>query len=100
MSSTKKTIYRVLGRPRITEKGAIASTINNAVVFEVHPLASKLEIRNAVEKIFGVEVNSVRTLNFMGKIKRVGARAGRQAKWKKAYVSLKPGSAIDLVEGL
>lgn len=100
MSSTKKTIYRVLSRPRITEKGAIASTINNAVVFEVHPLATKLEIRHAVEKIFGVEVNSVRTINYMGKIKRVGQRIGRQAKWKKAYVSLKPGSAIDLVEGL
>ncbi len=100
MSSTKKTIYRVLGRPRITEKGAIASTINNSVLLEVHPLASKQEIKQAVEQIFEVKVKSVRTMNYIGKVKRVGARMGRQAKWKKAYVSLMPGNAIDLVEGL
>ena len=100
MSSTKKTIFEVLRKPRITEKGAIAGTVNNSVVFRVHPKANKVEIANAVEKIFNVKVRSVRTMNFMGKMKRVGARIGQQPAWKKAYVSLEPGNTIDLVEGL
>lgn len=100
MSSTKKTIYEVLTRPRLTEKGAIASSINNSVVFRVHPKANKSEIKAAVEKIFNVKVNSVRTMNFMGKEKRVGAHIGRKPDWKKAYVSLEPGNTIDLIEGL
>lgn len=100
MGSTKKTIYSVVRKPRITEKGAIATSVNNSVVLHVHPLASKTEIRHAVEKLFDVKVKSVRTLNFMGKVKRVGAKMGRQNNWKKAYVSLEAGSSIDFVEGL
>jgi large subunit ribosomal protein L23 len=100
MSSTKKTIYAILERPRITEKGAIASSVNNGVVFRVHPEASKLEIKNAVEKIFDVKVRTVRTLNYQGKMKRVGARVGRQVNWKKAYVALEAGNSINLIEGL
>lgn len=100
MASTKKTIFEVLERPRITEKGAIASSVNNSVVFRVHPDANKSEIKAAVEKIFNVKVHSVRTMNFKGKMKRVGTRLGRQSDWKKAYVALEPGSTIDLVEGL
>ena len=100
MSSTKKTIYGILDRPRITEKGAMSSSTSNSVVFQVHPKANKNEIKNAVEKLFDVKVEGVRTMNYMGKIKRVGAKFGRQSAWKKAYVMLAPGSTIDLVEGL
>ena len=100
MSSTKKTEFSILRRPRITEKGAIASSTSNSVVFEVHPEANKIEIRLAVEKIFNVKVKEVRTINCKGKTKRVGARYGQQKNWKKAYVSLEQGSSIELVEGL
>ena len=100
MSSTKKTIYGILERPRITEKAALASTVNNGVVFCVNVHANKVEIKKAVEKIFSVKVQSVRTMNYMGKVKRVGVRIGRQTAWKKAYISLAPGSSINLVEGL
>ena len=100
MSSTKKTLFGILQRPRITEKGAMASSVSNSFVFQVHPDANKDEIKKAVEKVFDVKVKSVRTMNYMGKIKRVGARSGRQNSWKKAYVSLEAGNTIDLVEGL
>lgn len=100
MGSTKKTVFGILQQPRITEKGALASSASNSFVFRVHPKANKEEIKNAVERIFDVKVRSVRTLNCLGKVKRVGARSGRQNNWKKAYVSLQPGSTIDLVEGL
>lgn len=100
MASTKKTVYGILKRPRITEKAAVSGTTNNSVVFRVHPEANKLEIKNAVEKIFDVKVLSVRTLNYQGKIKRVGAQTGRQVNWKKAYVALADGNSIDFVEGL
>ena len=99
MSNTK-TVHSVLQRPRITEKAALASSTGNSYVFEVHPESTKKDIKKAVEKVFDVKVKSVRTQNYMGKIKRVGARAGRQISWKKAYVSLEAGSTIDLVEGL
>jgi len=100
MASTKKTVFGILQQPRITEKGALASSANNSFVFRVHPEANKEEIKSAVERIFDVKVLSVRTLNYLGKVKRVGARSGRQNNWKKAYVSLQPGSSINLVEGL
>ncbi len=100
MSSTKKTIHAILQKPRITEKTALSGSESNSFVFQVHPEATKMEIKNAVEKIFDVKVVSVRTLNYIGKIKRVGTRSGRQNNWKKAYVSLEAGSTIDLVEGL
>ncbi len=100
MGSTTKTIHAVLKRPRITEKAALASSAGNSYVFQVHPDATKQEIRKAVEKVFDVKVKAVRTVNYLGKVKRVGARAGRQNNWKKAYVSLEAGSSIDLVEGL
>ena len=100
MASSKKNEYSILKRPRITEKAAIISGEANAVVFEVHPQANKQEIKNAVEKIFNVKVSAVRTINNLGKVKRVGAKLGRQKAWKKAYVSLAEGSSIDMVEGL
>ena len=100
MSSTKKTEFSILRRPKITEKASHASAAGNCVVFEVHPDSNKVEIRAAVEKIFNVKVRAVRTVNYIGKIKRVGAKIGQQRDWKKAYISLEEGNSIDLVEGL
>ena len=91
--------YHLLRRPVITEKSSIVG-IGNTVVFRVDPRASKPEIQRAVERVFKVEVDKVRTLNFIGKLKRTARQVGRQAKYKKAYVTLKAGHTIDLVEGL
>ena len=100
MASIKKSFYQILRKPRITEKSALASAEGNVVVFEVHPNACKSEIKNAVESIFEVSVRAVRTVNSMGKVKRVGLRTGRRRAWKKAYVSLAEGDSIELIEGL
>ena len=100
MASIKKTVYDIIFRPRITEKSALSSSMQNSFVFTVHPKANKAEIKKAVEKIFDVKVKEVRTLNFKGKTKRVGQKAGQRANWKKAYISLEEGSSLDLIEGL
>jgi large subunit ribosomal protein L23 len=68
--------------------------------FRVNLDANKIEIRKAVEKRFGVTVESVRTVNVGGKVKRMGLHSGRRASWKKAVVTLKKGDKIELVEGL
>lgn len=100
MSDTKKTLYSIIRRPRITEKAALAGSIDGGVVFDVHPAANKIEIAKAVSQIFDVKVKSVRTVNYRGKPKRVGRSVGQRGGWKKAYVSLKEGSSIDIIEGL
>ena len=95
-----KSLYGILRKPRITEKAAIAGSATNGVVFDVAPGANKIEIRTAVEKIFDVKVKAVKTLNYKGKVKRVGRNIGRRKDWKKAYVLLEEGSSIDVIEGL
>ncbi len=95
-----KSVHRILRKPRITEKGTIVGSVENSVVFEVHPLARKEEIKRAVEEIFEVKVKKVRTLNSQGKLKKVGQRSGYQNDWKKAYVSLQEGNAFDIIEGM
>ena len=92
--------YRVLVKPRITEKGALVGSMQNSLVFDVEPSASKTDIKRAVEEIFDVKVKAVRTSNFLGKVKRVGQRTGRRKAWKKAYISLSEGSSLDIIEGL
>jgi large subunit ribosomal protein L23 len=90
---------RVLKAPIITEKGTLVSEKGNQVVFRVDPSATKQEVAVAVEKLFGVKVTSVRTLNTLGKAyKRFGRRIGRHSDWKKAYVTLAEGQSIDLLE--
>ena len=100
MGSVKDNVYGILREPRMTEKSATLGSTSNTVVFEVHVKANKKEIQNAVEKIFDVKVESVRTINSLGKMRRVRTQAGRQKAWKKAYVTLKEGSTIDIIEGL
>ena len=100
MGSTKKTRFDILRRPRITEKSASFSSGSDRIVFEVHPDANKQEIREAVERIFDVKVKQVRTANFIGKIKRVRTHEGQQRAWKKAYITLQPGSSLNVIQGL
>lgn len=100
MASTKAYKFDILRSPRVTEKSAMANSMSNCVVFDVHPGASKIEIKDAVEKIFEVQVEKVRTANMLGKLKRVGKNTGLQKNWKKAYVYLRDGDALNIIEGL
>jgi large subunit ribosomal protein L23 len=90
----------VLLRPLTTEKSMLEKDELNRVTFQVATDANKVEIRQAVEKVFSVKVASVRTANREGKWKRMGRFEGRRPAWKKAVVTLKPGHKIELVEGV
>jgi len=89
----------VLIRPIVTEKSNILMT-ENKYVFKVALKANKIEIRNAVEKIFNVKVLDVKTLIVNGKIKRMGKTAGYRSDYKKAIVKLAPGNRIEIFEGV
>ena len=95
-----KSIYEILKRPRITEKATLMKETGNQVVFEVDPSANKIEIKEAVEKLFKVRVKSVNTVNMKGKPKRIGMHFGRRSKFKKAIVTLHEGHTIDFIEGV
>ena len=94
-------IYDIIVRPIITER-AMADVANKKYVFEVAKTAGKVEIKDAVEKAFGVKVAKVNTINVSGKNKRLGAgRPGKTASWKKAYVQLTADSkTIEMFEGM
>lgn len=84
----------VLKLPVITEKSTLIKETQRTVTFKVLRNANKIEIRDAVEKIFKVKVESVRTANFHGKKRRQGKYVGRRPDWKKAYVTLKEGEKM------
>jgi len=90
----------ILIRPVITEKSSGLQFEQNKYTFQVVPHATKVDVRNAVEKMFDVEVKAVRTMNCMGKDRRVGRHVGRRPHWKKAIVTLAEGQTIDVVEGV
>jgi large subunit ribosomal protein L23 len=90
----------IVRRPVITEKSTIAKDEQNTLCFEVDPSANKIEIRRAIQEIFGVRVAEVRLANVRGKMKRVGRNLGRRPDWRKAYVKLAPGEkTIEYFEG-
>jgi large subunit ribosomal protein L23 len=89
----------ILIRPLMTEKHMKQKEEQNTVAFQVRPDANKVEIRTAVETVFNVKVAEVRTMNYEGKMKRMGRHQGRRPGWKKAVVTLAPGHTIELVEG-
>ncbi len=91
--------HEIIRRPLITEKSTQQKEENRQYVFEVDPRANKIEIKEAVEQLFKVKVLKVRTLNVLGKIKRLGRRYGKRPDWKKAIVTLKEGDRIDFFEG-
>lgn len=90
----------VIHGPLITEKGTLVNEEANQVVFRVRPWANKVEIQTAVERLFKVHVEKVRTVNYLGKMRRVGRSVGRRPRWKKAYVTLKKGERIDFFEAV
>ena len=95
------TAYDIIIRPIITER-AMDGAADKKYVFEVAKTAGKIEVKKAVEEIFGLKVASVNTLNVPGKAKRLGAgRPGRTKSWKKAYVQLTADSkTIEFFEGM
>ena len=89
-----KSAYQTIRRPVITEKGLGVKETEGTLVFHVAPKATKTEIKQAVQTIFKVKVDSVRTANFFGKERRRGRFAGYRPDWKKAYVRLKSGEKM------
>jgi len=96
MSIQKVKLAGVLSAPVVSEKSAIVADTSNQFVFKVAKNATKLEVKNAVELMFDVKVESVRVLNVKGKIKRFGRTLGKRSDWKKAYVKLQSGHNIEL----
>src|SRR5262249_54518942 len=92
-------IHEVLRRPIITEKNTMLGE-QNKYTFEVARAANKPLIKEAVEKIFNVEVTAVNTSTVPGKMRRVGKHRGMSPAWKKAVVTLRDGHRIDLFEGV
>ncbi|HSW39670.1 MAG TPA: 50S ribosomal protein L23 [Acidobacteriota bacterium] len=91
----------VVKAPLITEKSTLLKENNRTVAFKVRGDANKIEIKDAVEKLFKVKVESVRTANCHGKKRRQGRYTGRRPDWKKAYVTLKQGEKmIEFSEGI
>lgn len=92
---SRERLATVLVAPHITEKTALAMQNANQYAFKVRRDANKTEIRQAVEMMFEVKVDSVTVANEPGKDRRFGKRIGRTQDWKKAYVRLAEGQAID-----
>jgi large subunit ribosomal protein L23 len=90
----------LIRRPLITEKATRLKEGSNTVCFEVARTANKIEVRRAVETLFGVKVLDVRVANRQGKWKRMGRFLGQRKDWKKAYVRLAPGEKLEFFEGV
>ena len=91
---------QVIKRPLVlTEKGSLLREEENKYSFEVNPGANKIDIKNAVEVLFKVDVADVHTLNVRGRMRRMGRGHAKTRNWKKAIVTLKDGDSIDFFEG-
>jgi len=92
-------VHDVIIRPIISEKSN-ALMGQGKYTFVVHPRATKVQIRQAVEELFRVKVRSVNTCRYRGKPRRFGVHRGRTPAWKKAVVTLAPGEKIQFFEGM
>ena len=108
-----RTPEQVIKRPLLTEKGTLLKetggnsggeldpeTVKSQLLFEVAKDANKVEIRHAVEKLWNVDVLSVRTAIVRGKEKRMGRYVGKRSNWKKAVVTIAAGQNIEFFEGV
>jgi large subunit ribosomal protein L23 len=94
-----KTSYDIIIKPIVTE-ASMANIEVNKYTFKVRKDVNKTEIKKAIEELFSVDVVKVNTLMVKGKVKRLGKTEGRRPNWKKAIVTLAPGSKIELFEGM
>ena len=92
-------VFDIIRRPVVTEKSTLLQE-QGRYTFEVAPSATKLQIKQAVEEAFNVEVVHVNTMNVRGKKKRFGPRLAVMPSWKKAIVQLAPGNTITIFEGV
>jgi len=92
-------LHETVVRPVVTEKSSAAYQTRKEYAFEVHPTASKHDIREALHRLFGVTVISVRTMQMRRHEVVRGRTRGRTAAWKKAIVTLKDGDSIAVFEG-
>lgn len=99
--SDKKSLnaYRVLVKPLVTEKGANFAT-ENKYLFEVACDTNKVEVKKAIEEVYGIMPTSVNIMNVLGKTKRFGRIKGKRKDWKKAIVTLPEGKTINVYEGV
>jgi large subunit ribosomal protein L23 len=88
------TLYQVIKRPIVTEKGVTKKDEERTLCFQVSVDANKTQIRNAVQTLFKVKVEDVRTSTTAGKLRRRGRFSGYRSDWKKAYVKLKAGEKM------
>jgi len=98
MEMTEFNAYAHITRPVMTERSTILKEKFNQYVFEVPRSSDKTQVKRAIEEIFKVKVEAVRTMRMPGKFRRFGRGGGYRSEWKKAIVSLKKGDKIDLVE--
>lgn len=94
---SKERMYQVIRRPHISEKTAGAADKFQQITFEVAPDANKSEVKAAVEKLFDVKVDQIKTSIVKGKSKRFGKNMGKRKDWKKASVRLAEGHDIDFI---
>jgi large subunit ribosomal protein L23 len=94
-----KVAEQIILKPVITEKSSLLK-MDSVYVFSVLKDATKIDIKNAVEKLFKVNVVSVNTAKVRGKTRRLGKSVGTTSGWKKAYVKLEQGQKIDMIEGM
>jgi large subunit ribosomal protein L23 len=105
--STELSVWDVLKSPVVTEKSVLLKEATSdegegqVLTFRVNRRAGKIQIRKAIEEIFGVKVAKVRTIQYEGKMKKRGRYEGRRASWKKAYITLKKGEPhVDYAEAI
>ncbi len=96
VAARQERLMTIVRGPHLSEKSHDVAE-SNQVVFKVRTDATKMEIRQAVEMLFEVEVDKVTVINCRGKLKRYGQNYGQRALWKKAYVTLAEGSQIDFL---
>lgn len=94
-----RSFYEVIKRPIISEKSTMLTEAARTYVFEVASASNKQEVRQAVEKLFKVKVEDVRTMIVHGKYKRAGRFIKKKSNWKKALVTLKEGQKIEFFQG-
>jgi len=92
--------YSVIRKPMLTEKCHDMKEKHNQVAFQIDRRANKVQVKEAVEKIFKVKVKRVNVMNVAGKKKRLGRNVGKRSDWKKAVVTLMPGETIEIIEGV
>jgi large subunit ribosomal protein L23 len=91
---------QIVLKPLVTERSMSLRDDQNKYAFCVHPRATKPEIRKAIEELFDVKVESVTTMNVLGKTKRMGRHVGRRPAWKKATVKLAAGQKLDIYDAV